>query len=49
VNIEFKETIGEGTVVNWKFGSGKGNEGVAQMVCVVWAIGYVEYAYVKET
>ena len=51
VNAEFKETIGEGTAVNWKVGAGgKGNEGVAQMVRQLpGALGYVEYAYVKQT
>ena len=51
VNSEFKETIGEGTAVNWKVGAGgKGNEGVAQMVRQLpGALGYVEYAYVKQT
>ena len=48
---EFKETIGEGTAVNWKVGAGgKGNEGVAAMVRQLpGALGYVEYAYVKQT
>ena len=51
VNQEFKDNIGEGTAVNWKVGmGGKGNEGVAQMVRQVpGALGYVEYAYVKQT
>jgi phosphate transport system substrate-binding protein len=51
VNSEFKETIGEGTAVNWKVGAGgKGNEGVAAMVRQLpGALGYVEYAYVKQT
>jgi phosphate transport system substrate-binding protein len=51
VNNEFKETIGEGTAVNWKVGAGgKGNEGVAQMVRQLpGSLGYVEYAYVKQT
>lgn len=51
VNKEFKDTIGEGTAVNWKVGAGgKGNEGVAQMVRQLPnSIGYVEYAYVKQT
>lgn len=51
VNNEFKEVIGEGTAVNWKVGAGgKGNEGVAQMVRQLpGALGYVEYAYVKQT
>lgn len=48
---EFKDVIGEGTAVNWKVGAGgKGNEGVAQMVRQLpGALGYVEYAYVKQT
>ena len=51
MNAEFKETIGEGTAVNWKVGAGgKGNEGVAAMVRQLpGALGYVEYAYVKQT
>ena len=51
VNKEFKDTIGEGTAVNWKKGAGgKGNEGVAAMVKQLpSSIGYVEYAYVKQT
>lgn len=51
VSKEFKDTIGEGTAVNWKIGAGgKGNEGVAQMVRQLpGALGYVEYAYVKQT
>lgn len=51
VSQEFKDTIGEGTAVNWKVGAGgKGNEGVAQMVRQLpGAFGYVEYAYVKQT
>jgi phosphate transport system substrate-binding protein len=51
VSPEFKSTVGEGTTVNWKVGvGGKGNEGVAQMVRQLpGAIGYVEYAYVKQT
>lgn len=50
VSKEFKETIGEGTAVNWKTGAGgKGNEGVAAMVRQLpGALGYVEYAYVKQ-
>jgi phosphate transport system substrate-binding protein len=51
VNTDFKKTIGEGTAVNWLVGAGgKGNEGVAQMVKQLsGSIGYVEYAYVKQT
>jgi phosphate transport system substrate-binding protein len=51
VSSEFKSSIGEGTAVNWKVGAGgKGNEGVAQMVRQLpGSLGYVEYAYVKQT
>ena len=51
VSKEFKDTIGEGTAVNWKVGAGgKGNEGVAQMVRQLpGSFGYVEFAYVKQT
>jgi phosphate transport system substrate-binding protein len=51
VSKEFKETIGEGTAVNWKVGAGgKGNEGVAAMVRLLpGTLGYVEFAYVKQT
>lgn len=51
VSPEFKQTIGEGTAVSWKVGAGgKGNEGVAAMVRQLpGSLGYVEYAYVKQT
>ena len=51
ISKEFKDNIGEGTAVNWKVGAGgKGNEGVAAMVRQLpGTIGYVEYAYVKQT
>ena len=51
VSKEFKDTIGEGTAVNWKVGAGgKGNEGVSAMVRQLpGTLGYVEYAYVKQT
>ena len=51
VSKEFKDTIGEGTAVNWKVGSGgKGNEGVAEITRQLPVeFGYVEYAYVKQT
>jgi phosphate transport system substrate-binding protein len=51
VSKEFKETIGEGTAVSWKVGAGgKGNEGVSAMVRQLpGSLGYVEYAYVKQT
>ena len=46
----FKENIGSATSVQWPVGIGaKGNEGVANMVKQTQgAIGYVEYAYVKQ-
>jgi phosphate transport system substrate-binding protein len=51
VNKDWKEQVGEGTAVNWKTGAGgKGNEGVAALVRQLPnSIGYVEYAYVKQT
>ena len=51
VSKEFKDTIGDGTAVNWKVGAGgKGNEGVAAMVRQLpGTLGYVEFAYVKQT
>jgi phosphate transport system substrate-binding protein len=50
VNPEWKARVGEGTAVNWPTGTGgKGNEGVAAFVGrLPGAIGYVEYAYVKQ-
>lgn len=50
VNTEWKDKVGEGTAVNWPAGAGgKGNEGVAAFVGrLPNAIGYVEYAYVKQ-
>jgi phosphate transport system substrate-binding protein len=47
VNAEWKSTVGEGTAVSWKAGTGgKGNEGVASYVQrIKGSIGYVEYAY----
>jgi len=50
VNAEWKAKVGEGTAVNWPAGTGgKGNEGVAAFVGrLPGAIGYVEYAYVKQ-
>jgi phosphate transport system substrate-binding protein len=43
--------VGEGTTVNWPGGTGgKGNEGVAAFVGrLPNSIGYVEYAYVKQS
>ncbi|QXL83321.1 phosphate ABC transporter substrate-binding protein PstS [Comamonas sp. NLF-1-9] len=50
VNADWKAKVGEGTAVNWPTGAGgKGNEGVAAFVArLPNAIGYVEYAYVKQ-
>ncbi|MBK5205917.1 MAG: phosphate ABC transporter substrate-binding protein PstS [Polaromonas sp.] len=51
VNAEWKSKVGEGTAVNWPVGAGgKGNEGVAAFVGrLPNSIGYVEYAYVKQS
>jgi phosphate transport system substrate-binding protein len=51
VSPKFKDTIGENTSVQWPLGIGaKGNEGVASMTAQTdGAIGYVEYAYAKQT
>ncbi len=51
VNAEWKSKVGEGTAVNWPVGAGgKGNEGVAAFVNrLPNSIGYVEYAYVKQS
>ena len=50
VSEEFKSSIGANTSVQWPAGIGaKGNEGVANMTRQTQgAIGYVEYAYVKQ-
>ena len=50
VSGDWKSKVGEGTAVNWPTGvGGKGNEGVASYVQRIdGAIGYVEYAYVKQ-
>ncbi|WP_114392676.1 phosphate ABC transporter substrate-binding protein PstS [Oleisolibacter albus] len=50
VSPDFKSKIGANTSVQWPVGIGaKGNEGVANMVKQTdGAIGYVEYAYVKQ-
>jgi phosphate transport system substrate-binding protein len=50
VSPDWKAKVGEGTAVNWTTGAGgKGNEGVAAFVGrLPNAIGYVEYAYVKQ-
>jgi phosphate transport system substrate-binding protein len=51
VNADWKAKVGEGTAVNWPTGAGgKGNEGVAAFVGrLPNSIGYVEYAYVKQS
>lgn len=50
-NADWKSTVGEGTAVKWPTGTGgKGNEGVAAFVNrLPNSIGYVEYAYVKQS
>ncbi len=50
VSPEWKDKVGEDTAVEWPVGIGaKGNEGVANnTVNTQGAIGYVEYAYVKQ-
>lgn len=50
VSSNWKNTLGEGTSVNWPVGTGgKGNEGVAAFVQrLKGSIGYVEYAYAKQ-
>ena len=50
VNPEWKTKVGTNTSVQWPVGiGGKGNEGVAGTVTnTKGAIGYVEYAYVKQ-
>lgn len=47
VSADWKSSVGEGTAVSWKTGTGgKGNEGVASYVQRMrGSIGYVEYAY----
>jgi phosphate transport system substrate-binding protein len=47
VSAAWKSSVGEGTAVSWKAGTGgKGNEGVASYVQrIKGSIGYVEYAY----
>jgi phosphate transport system substrate-binding protein len=51
VSASFSQKIGANTSVQWPVGIGaKGNEGVAnQTTQTSGAIGYVEYAYVKQT
>ena len=50
VSDEWKSKVGEGTTVNWPTGTGgKGNDGVAAFIQrLPGAIGYVEWAYVKQ-
>lgn len=50
VNPEWKAKVGEGNTIGWPVGSGgRGNVGVAAVVSRIQnAIGYVEYAYVKQ-
>jgi phosphate transport system substrate-binding protein len=50
VSPEWKSKVGEGTTVNWPTGTGgKGNDGVAAFIQrLPGAIGYVEWAYVKQ-
>jgi phosphate transport system substrate-binding protein len=50
-SAKFQSTIGAATSVEWPVGIGaKGNEGVANMAHQTdGAIGYVEYAYAKQT
>lgn len=47
VSTDWQSSVGEGTAVSWKAGTGgKGNEGVASYVQrIKGSIGYVEYAY----
>jgi phosphate transport system substrate-binding protein len=51
VSPAWKSSVGAGTTVNWPVGQGgKGNEGVAAAVKQITnAIGYVEYAYAKQS
>ncbi len=51
VNAEWKAKVGEGTAPNWPLGTGgKGNEGVSAFVQrIAGSIGYVEYAYAKQS
>ncbi len=50
VSLEWKETVGRGTSVNWPVGlGGRGNEGVAALVQQTpYSIGYVEFTYAKK-
>jgi phosphate transport system substrate-binding protein len=49
-NARFRSEVGASTAVEWPVGIGaKGNEGVANMTrLTTGAIGYVEYAFVKQ-
>jgi len=51
VNSDWKFKVGEGSAPNWPVGTGgKGNEGVSTFVQrLPGAIGYVEYAYAKQS
>ncbi|MFA7270696.1 MAG: phosphate ABC transporter substrate-binding protein PstS [Sterolibacterium sp.] len=51
VSAEWKDKVKEGTAVQWPVGlGGKGNEGVSTFVQrIPGAIGYVEYAYAKQS
>lgn len=51
VSPDWKSKVGEGTTVSWPVGTGgKGNEGVSLYVQrLPGAIGYVEYAYAKQS
>jgi len=51
INHSWKEKVGADTAVSWPVGvGGKGNEGVASYVQrIKGSIGYVEYAYARQT
>jgi len=51
VNADWKAKVGEASAPNWPVGTGgKGNEGVSTFVLrLPGAIGYVEYAYAKQS
>ena len=51
VNADWKSKVGAGSTVNWPTGlGGKGNDGVAAFIQrLPGSIGYVEYAYVKQS
>ncbi|CAH2786772.1 MAG: Phosphate ABC transporter, substrate-binding protein PstS (TC 3.A.1.7.1) [uncultured Paraburkholderia sp.] len=50
VNADWKSKVGEGATVSWPTGTGgRGNDGIAAFVQrLPGAIGYVEWAYVKQ-